>query len=696
MMKTNYALQITFSSDDTFNLDYINSICSQYRGSMVLVEVPNTKGITSSMLEALPANADIRIAGGYDVKRVADKKGIVYKNGETGEYYIDAVIYTKNEAVKIVREMEKIEAMLEPEWSDIQKLVCIYDYLKTNIMYDPKFESKPSSETRSLRGLITKESVCAGYSIILKELLERINISCEYVEGGTRNLDHLNHAWNIVKIGGKKYPIDLTWDNARFSRGSLKTFDLLGQNVTEFCRTHHPSKDEITQNYEHSLSELDQQLIKKIYAKLNITREYEKATTYYGVRSDNSEFIAIQVGDATIGNKTYYRYYYCEKSKDGTYQAPLVLCSDTNLTNIINCKNFNKPIPDNYEWTVSNVLFSKENIASSLGQNTCYIGGVRKRELKNGLNLVLSTADIDKPQEVRRLFSYPTRRFTRQDGTTIIVQQMLRSPYSIDGIDVMKYDVFEMFNQDGKPLIKKNTIFTEKSLFRNAHEDLADTVLSRDMLDKMSRRTGGYIGYYSEDDSIKYNPNLSSYFENTKRIDLDIDKEEASPLPTFKEVKDLAANYEVSLDSDSIQVRSIATGEVIVDPSLAKRALFANIWLSSAGIIYYLDDKRPGEKYAFNSQAEELYNTICTDLRTSAELNGRIDTVGLFEDIKDQNNYKYSNEIVVNLFRSKYQTDFINEFVLASTGATPTTKAEPLYNLSHAASLTTSKSEKNV
>ena len=124
--------------------------------------------------------------------------------------------------------------------------------------------------------------------------------------------------------------------------------------------------------------------------------------------------------------------------------------------------------------------------------------------------------------------------------------------------------------------------------------------------------------------------------------------------------------------------------------------MFANIWLSSAGIIYYLDDKRPGEKYAFNSQAEELYNTICNDLRTSAELNGRIDTVGLFEGIKDQNNYKYSNEIVVNLFRSKYQTDFINEFVLASTGATPTTKAEPLYNLSHAASLTTSKSEKNV
>lgn len=35
-------------------------------------------------------------------------------------------------------------------------------------MYDPKHEQKLSSETRSLRGLITKNTVCAGYAMILK------------------------------------------------------------------------------------------------------------------------------------------------------------------------------------------------------------------------------------------------------------------------------------------------------------------------------------------------------------------------------------------------------------------------------------------------------------------------------------------------------------------------------------------------
>ena len=33
------------------------------------------------------------------------------------------------------------------------------------------------------------------------------------------------HAWNIVTIDGKNYPIDLTWDSCKFRGGESKTFD---------------------------------------------------------------------------------------------------------------------------------------------------------------------------------------------------------------------------------------------------------------------------------------------------------------------------------------------------------------------------------------------------------------------------------------------------------------------------------------
>ena len=52
-------------------------------------------------------------------------------------------------------------------------------------MYEPKSERMSDSSVRSLRGLISKNTVCAGYALILKEFMDRSNIKCEYVEGHT-------------------------------------------------------------------------------------------------------------------------------------------------------------------------------------------------------------------------------------------------------------------------------------------------------------------------------------------------------------------------------------------------------------------------------------------------------------------------------------------------------------------------------
>ena len=96
------------------------------------------------------------------------------------------LIENRNEAIKIVEAMEKIEAGLDRNWLTIQKVLYIYNYLRENIMYDPKHEQKLSSEIRSLRGLITKNTVCAGYAMIFKELMDRNGIYCEYARGCTR------------------------------------------------------------------------------------------------------------------------------------------------------------------------------------------------------------------------------------------------------------------------------------------------------------------------------------------------------------------------------------------------------------------------------------------------------------------------------------------------------------------------------
>lgn len=702
-MKYDYQYKITFKLNEPFDINYIKNVCNQYPDAKILVEVQNTKGITSSMIRQLDSNVAIRIAGGYDEDRIRRRGNIRFSNGETGEYYTSAVIYTRNETIKILEEIERIESGLNRNWSDIQKLLYVYDRLKTGIMYDPKFEHKLSSEIRSLRGLITKQTVCAGYAMILKEFMDRNGINCEYVEGYTKSDGTGGHAWNIVNIDDKKYPIDLTWDNNIFSSGKSKSFDWLGKDISTFSRKHHPAPGEKTQDYEHTLSQIEPQLVKQIYSQTGIGRARDyRSTTYYGTRKDGSRFIVAQIGDNTINNTNYYRYYYVEISKDGTKQLPLILYSDTNVTHLVDCKNFGKPIPPNYEETIDNILFSKENIADSIAKKTYYIGKVRKSEVGNKLELVSSYQEISKPEEKRNLFVYPTKRFTRSDGSVFIAQQMFDAPRKAKDIDVMRYDIFEMVNENGKDVLKRNSVFTERNFFKDTRQSMVDDYLSRERLDRKVDETGGYIGYYDANGIRTYNPDLVKFFGTSRKVDIDSlnrQNKQTKPtiqIPNFSELKSLASTYEIFMDSkdsfesdaSKIKVRDIKTGQIQTGPSIIDKAIFANIWLTSAGLKYFEDEARPGENYAFNELAEELYNTICKELLTSCRDKGVIDTVDLLRNIENNNSYKYNREIIVNLFRSPYQTEMINKLFLQSLGINqPTQKPEPLYTMSYAGEL---------
>ncbi|MBQ6323407.1 MAG: hypothetical protein IJI22_01070 [Bacilli bacterium] len=696
-MKYDYQYKITFSLNELFDINYIKNVCNRHPNSKILVEVQNTKGMTSSMIRQLGSNVAIRIAGGFDEERC--------KNGHfTGNGYTESVIYTRNETVKILEEIERIESGLNKNWSDIQKLLYVYDRLKTGIMYDPKFEHKLSSEIRSLRGLITKQTVCVGYALILKEFMDRNGISCEYAEGYTNANGTGAHSWNIVNIGGKKYPIDLTWDNTAFRSGKSNSFDWLGKDIPTFSRSHYPVSGEKTQDYEHTLSQIDSQIIKQIYSQMGIGRARDyRSTTYYGTRKDGSRYIVAQIGDDRINNETYYRYYYVDISKDGKRQLPLILYSNTNVTHLVDSKNFGKPIPPNYEEAIDNILFSRENIADSIAKKTYYIGKVRKSKVGNKFELVSSYHEIPKPEEKRKLFMYPTRRFTRSDGSVFIAQQMFETPHKANGIDVMRYDIFEMVNENGKEVLKRNTVFTERNFFKDNRQNMIDDYLSRERLDRKVGEAGGYIGYYDANGIRTYNPDLVKFFETSKKVDIDSlsrqKKHTNTPIvkiPSFSELKDLASKYEIFTDSkdpfdpdtSKIKIRDIKTGQIQTDKSIIDRAMFANIWLISAGVKYYQDEARPGANYAFNDSAEELYNTICKQLLDSCKCKGVIDTVDLLRNIANNNRYKHSREIIVNLFRSPYQTEIINKIFLQSLGINRQVQSpEPLYTMSYAGEL---------
>ena len=512
----NYDRKISLTTLNASTISQINALKTQNPQQKILIEIPNTKGISSELLKNLDKGISIRIEGGYDKSR-ANRLGQIKDFHETtGIYCTTSVIYTRDETISIISEMEEIEKGLEGQGAgQIEKLVYIYGRLKSGIMYDPKFEKKPSRDIRSLRGLVTKQTVCAGYALILKEMLDRQGIHCEFVVGKTKGGN--GHAWNIVTIDGKNYPIDLTWDNCRFRSGAFKTFDFLGQDIKKFQEGHVPGEKEPCKDY--VLSEMDSELIREINIRFSREKDY-KSTTYYGTRKDGSRYMVAQVGDDKILNKNCYRYYYADLAKDGTLSNPSILYSETSLINFIEDVKWNRPIIVGYEEAIDNVLFSKENINDSLKRGTGYIGNVikDKKDGKNVFQLVERPSDIRKPHNKQKQLQYPTKVFKRTDGSTFIVQKM-NNGKDINGTQVITFHIFEVIQENGKNIVKRNVVFSEKDFLKDNSPSIANDFLSRERLDRKNREAAGYLGYYSENGIRTYNSNLVEYFKTTHNLD---------------------------------------------------------------------------------------------------------------------------------------------------------------------------------
>ena len=96
-----------------------------------------------------------------------------------------------------------------------EKELAVHDLLVNNVTYNVEAANHPrqySPRASSIMGaLFYKTATCDGISKIAKLLLNLCNIKCIVVHG-TAGGSGEGHAWNIVKIEGEAYHLDITWD----------------------------------------------------------------------------------------------------------------------------------------------------------------------------------------------------------------------------------------------------------------------------------------------------------------------------------------------------------------------------------------------------------------------------------------------------------------------------------------------------
>ena len=99
--------------------------------------------------------------------------------------------------------------------SDLQRVQKIYDYIYENVSYDTVRKNHDGYHKKSTAyaALVQNTAVCQGYAVAMFRLLEEVGVDCRVVTGiATYEGESEYHAWNIVRIDGQYYNLDVTWD----------------------------------------------------------------------------------------------------------------------------------------------------------------------------------------------------------------------------------------------------------------------------------------------------------------------------------------------------------------------------------------------------------------------------------------------------------------------------------------------------
>ncbi len=119
--------------------------------------------------------------------------------------------YNQDSVVKYQAAIDKVFAeVIGSNMTDEQKATALHDYLVQHMVYDQNANNNLGIEKRNAyEALVNGIGVCQGYTLAYAALLKKAGIEVDYCKSKS-----MNHIWNYVKLDGKWYHADLTYDDA--------------------------------------------------------------------------------------------------------------------------------------------------------------------------------------------------------------------------------------------------------------------------------------------------------------------------------------------------------------------------------------------------------------------------------------------------------------------------------------------------
>ncbi|MCL2158976.1 MAG: DUF4358 domain-containing protein [Oscillospiraceae bacterium] len=128
-----------------------------------------------------------------------------------------AALSEKNRAI-LEKCAEIIDAIIKPGMDEFEREQAVHDYIIDWADYDAEANSNapsasPNPDNDNPYGLLFgKAAICTGYTSTFQLFMDMLSIECISVDGSSGD-PRTPHAWNMVKIAGDWYCVDVTWDD---------------------------------------------------------------------------------------------------------------------------------------------------------------------------------------------------------------------------------------------------------------------------------------------------------------------------------------------------------------------------------------------------------------------------------------------------------------------------------------------------
>ena len=172
------------------------------------------------------------------------------QTGEKKEFNTLTLTYTMS-AEQRVEALQRFESVVDkmlmsvPENGDFEKELYLHDSLANRCRYDEKaavsnapLEEYPLSFT-AYGALVEGVAVCEGYSRAMQYLLLRAGVDATIVTG--HDAQNRAHMWNVVRIDGEPYHLDVTWNDPAYPLCAGHNYFLLSdaemENSGRLCPT---------------------------------------------------------------------------------------------------------------------------------------------------------------------------------------------------------------------------------------------------------------------------------------------------------------------------------------------------------------------------------------------------------------------------------------------------------------------------